>query len=473
MPISLCMIVKNEEKNLGNCLSKITKHINDIVIVDTGSTDKTKNIAKKYTSKVYDFVWCDDFSKARNFSISKASNDWVLILDADEEIIKFDIENILNFIKETPRSVGRIKINNYFEYGNEINIQYERTNRVFNKKYFHYIGTIHEQVMSKDNKPYQTQNVEIFVNHVGYLNSVVKSTNKLDRNITLLKKAVLNNPNDPYQYYQLGKSYFMSKKFSDACINLEKSIELTNDFKLDYVIDLVESYGYALMRCERYKDALYLERFKDIYRIIPSFNFVLGLVYMNNAIFDKAINHFEKCTVQKEGKLEGVTTYKPNYNIGVIYETLSNVHKALEFYKKSEEYEPSKKRINYIIENYLKPKNSPEKIRIEKLINEGDIEYAEELIKVYLDFYKDDTLLCFYGLICMIKKNYEKAENLFLEALKLNENNTDTLFNLGYLHKLKGEKLKAIECFKKLEKSTCEESLIKEINTEIQLLQQE
>ena len=81
--ISVCVIAKNEADVLGRCLESV-KGLDEIVVVDTGSTDNTKEIAKRYTDNVYDFVWCDDFSKARNFAIEQCTSDWILILDADE-----------------------------------------------------------------------------------------------------------------------------------------------------------------------------------------------------------------------------------------------------------------------------------------------------------------------------------------------------------------------------------------------------
>ena len=82
--ISLCMIVKTEELVLGRCLDSVKKLVDEIVIVDTGSTDNTKNIAKEYTDKIYDFIWNDDFSAARNYSFSKGTKDFILWLDADD-----------------------------------------------------------------------------------------------------------------------------------------------------------------------------------------------------------------------------------------------------------------------------------------------------------------------------------------------------------------------------------------------------
>ncbi|MBQ2578818.1 MAG: glycosyltransferase family 2 protein, partial [Lachnospiraceae bacterium] len=82
--ISLCMIVKNEEMVLERCLESIHDLVDEIIIVDTGSTDDTKSIAAKYTRLIYDFSWVDDFSKARNFAFSKATGDYIYSCDADE-----------------------------------------------------------------------------------------------------------------------------------------------------------------------------------------------------------------------------------------------------------------------------------------------------------------------------------------------------------------------------------------------------
>lgn len=94
MTISLCLIVKNEEKLLGEFLNHHAKLADEIIIVDTGSTDNTKQIAKKFTPDVYDIKWSDDFSIARNFSIEKAKSNWILWLDPDEKIDEKDFEKI-------------------------------------------------------------------------------------------------------------------------------------------------------------------------------------------------------------------------------------------------------------------------------------------------------------------------------------------------------------------------------------------
>ncbi|NRZ85732.1 glycosyltransferase involved in cell wall biosynthesis [Clostridium beijerinckii] len=226
------MIVKNEEENLKSCLPKVLTFINEIIIVDTGSSDNTKMVAKGFRAKVYDFEWCNDFSKARNFSISKASNDWVLVLDADEFVLNFNKDIVYEFISnpENENKVGRIQRINIMEDSNGSKNYIERVNRLFNKRYFCYDGIIHEQLVALNGKEYETENVDINVDHVGYTKDELNRTHKLKRNIDMLKEALKYNGKDPYIYYQLGKSYYMFQDYSKASIYFEKSIRISIGF---------------------------------------------------------------------------------------------------------------------------------------------------------------------------------------------------------------------------------------------------
>ena len=97
--VSMCMIVKNEQSILKRCLDSYAGIYDELIIVDTGSTDNTKEIAAQYTDKVYNFAWCDDFAEARNFAFSKASCDYILSVDADEEL-DFHNNTALRSLKE-------------------------------------------------------------------------------------------------------------------------------------------------------------------------------------------------------------------------------------------------------------------------------------------------------------------------------------------------------------------------------------
>ncbi|WP_371362940.1 hypothetical protein SRRS_39580 [Sporomusa rhizae] len=346
MKLSLCMIVKNEEELLSKCLEKIFSHVSEIVIVDTGSTDKTKEIAQQFTDRIYDFEWCNDFSQARNFSISKASNDWILVLDADEIVTEFDVNILKSLEKVEELTVGRIKRINSIEdkWGPTQNT--ERISRLFNKRWFHYEGIIHEQIVQKDSdKSYKTIPVGITVDHVGYDKEVVNKKSKLNRNITMLQQAITTNSNDPYLHYQLGKSYYMAKEYQQAHGSFQISLSLPLNFAYEYVQDLIESYGYTLINTEKYQQALQIEQYSVYYQNSPDFNFLLGLIYMNNALFSKAVESFHNCIGMKEGKMQGVNSYLANYNIAVIYEILGYSKEARAYYEQCGTYQPAKSRL--------------------------------------------------------------------------------------------------------------------------------
>jgi len=473
------MIVKNEENNLDRCLNSIAEYVEDIVIVDTGSTDDTKKIAEKYTSKVYDFKWCNDFSKARNFSISKASNDWVLILDADEVIYEFDKEKIEKFININSKVVGRIKRINPFEDGKEIKKYIERVNRVFNKNYFHYEGIIHEQVVSKDGSQYSMKSIDIEADHIGYLNEVINGTNKLERNIDLLMEAIKSNPNDPYLYYQIGKSYYRKKDYNKAYDSFSKSVELCTDFRFEYTEDLIESYGYALLKCEKYTEAMRLDEYKNYYGDSPDYNFIMGLIYMNNGKFQQAVEYFETCIGEKEGKIEGINSYQPNYNIGVIYETLGFKEEAFGFYQRCGEYLFAKKRIEKMIDkkkegienSQINLKNINEvKNDIERYIEDANLAEAKMLLKEALEVSNNDLeLYSMKSVIEIMENRLQDAEQTLKYSLEIDNRNFDILHNMGYLYEIKGQNQLAVDFYTKAlllsESETMQQELRGHINS--------
>lgn len=145
--ISLCMIVKDEEEKLPRCLTSLASLVDEIIIVDTGSVDDTKSIASRYTDKVYDFAWTNDFSAARNFAITKATCDYIYMADADEVM---DEENQIKFgqLKQAllPEvDIVQMKYSNQLEYGSVYNFDEEYRPKLFKRvREFYYIDPIHE-----------------------------------------------------------------------------------------------------------------------------------------------------------------------------------------------------------------------------------------------------------------------------------------------------------------------------------------
>lgn len=147
--ISLCMIVKNEEDTMERCLSSYAPLMDEIIVVDTGSTDKTKEIAKKFTDKIYDFEWVNDFSAARNYAFSKANCDYIFSADADEVL---EGDNILQFsilkqVLEPEIEIVQMKYGNQLENGTIYNFDCELRPKLFKRlRTFTWIEPIHETI---------------------------------------------------------------------------------------------------------------------------------------------------------------------------------------------------------------------------------------------------------------------------------------------------------------------------------------
>ena len=259
IPVSVCIIAKNEEARIERLLSSLEPYHFEIVIADTGSSDRTKEIAARYTDCIYDFPWQNDFSAARNFSLSKASNDWILMMDCDEWIKSLDLEELDYFRKHLSHAAGSVTRENLTGVPGHSSMSIDQTERFFSRKRFMYTGIIHEQLTPKFEKCFETFLLNTTIGHDGYLMSEEERISKAHRNISLLEKQLSQKPNDPYTLYQLGKGYEMINDAANACDYFEKAIRPDLDPELAYVQALIISYGEALLDTRQYTKALSLE----------------------------------------------------------------------------------------------------------------------------------------------------------------------------------------------------------------------
>ncbi len=349
MNVSVCMITKNEEKNLPATLESVKKLGLEIVIVDTGSTDRTRQIALSYTDKVYDFDWCDDFSAARNFSISKATNDWILILDSDEVITDYDIESLRILTGYSVQILATITRKNHYDNNGTDSIYTDRPERFFNRKAFHYEGTIHEQprLIKPFPIPKEGTGLEtgIVVDHVGYALDAQGLEDKKNRNVGLLLEALKKNPNDPYIYFQLGQAY---NGFDDstALEYYSKGLEFDVDPSLEYVRMMIIAYGYCLLHLERYDEALAIAGVYDEFATSADFYTLMGVIYMRTGNLIKAMGEFLNATMCPLSYVEGSNSFIPLYNMGCINELLGETDMAVTYYKKCGEYPPAINRLS-------------------------------------------------------------------------------------------------------------------------------
>lgn len=371
MEISVCIITKNEAKKLEKCLGAVKPFGFEIVVVDTGSADNTKQMAATFTESIYDFVWCDDFSAAKNYAISKAKHDTVLVLDSDEylEICTEEDKNLLvKMLQIHSGEVGRIQRVNRYISGEEERVNREWINRIFNRKLYHYEGRIHEQVvigsvfdyekeepvelkqegLRGDKLSYQTFLCNLVISHDGYSGSKEERGKKAERNILLLKREFEDNAQDTYVTYQLGKSYNMAGNYPEAVHYFELALGYDLDPKLEYVIDMVETYGYALLNSGQPEVALLLESVYEEFGDSADFQFLMGLIYMNNEQYDNAVNEFLKAVQHSDARSEGTNSYLAYYNAGVIRECLGDTKQAIKFYQKCGTYEKAVQRLNIL-----------------------------------------------------------------------------------------------------------------------------
>lgn len=344
MNISCCMIVRNEQDVLDTTLKTASKIFDELIVVDTGSTDNTIFIAKEYTQNVFKCNWEKDFSQARNYSIARAKNDWVFILDADENITLFNKDQIESVIVDEA-DIGRIKIRNEIDSGL---VSIERVSRMFNSRIFHFEGKIHEQIKPTKGFVKNLKDIEVSIDHIGYKNQIINKKNKTQRNIELLKEEISSNSSDPFLYYQLGKVYSLNNELELTQGSFEKALRLNLNYDNEYVVDLIFSYGYTLLKRNLFKEALIMEKYLTVYGNQADYCFLMGLIYMNNALFKKSLSWFGRCLELKEGYIEGINSFLPCYNIGVIYECLGFNQEAKEWYKKCKGYTLAEKRYEFL-----------------------------------------------------------------------------------------------------------------------------
>lgn len=233
--ISLCMIVKDEEYYLDGCLDSVIGVVDEIIIVDTGSSDNTVKIAEKYNAKIYYYQWVDDFSKARNESLKHAKGKWILYLDADERLVDlnaYKIKSILDSLDDEVSGLNCVIESEVTKKNGSTELQrgaYPRLFRNLTYPFVRFEGKIHEQVLnSLIEMGGHVINSDFKIKHLGYNASIETLELKSNRNYKLLKEQIDLNPEDSYSWFQLANTLLQQGKISEAEQPLMKAINLGN-----------------------------------------------------------------------------------------------------------------------------------------------------------------------------------------------------------------------------------------------------
>ncbi len=227
--LSCCMIVKNEEDNLKRLLPLLKACMDELIIVDTGSTDGTKEVIKQYTDNVYDFEWCDNFSAARNESLKHATKDYIIWMDADDSISKQDVARLKFHLQKNPNTGVFVTLIDKRPSKEFQSIQL----RVFpNVPGVKFVGKVHEQVsFSVEELGIKYSHCAIPIIHLGY-DTDDNVRKKLERNIAILEQEIAENGNDFLSNLHLAKTYLGVGKIDKAIPYSKKALELVHDIEI-------------------------------------------------------------------------------------------------------------------------------------------------------------------------------------------------------------------------------------------------
>lgn len=339
MNLSVCTIMKNEENNIQQFLESLKKFgFQDIVLVDTGSVDRTVDIAKKYVDNVYYFEWEKDFSKARNYAATLAKNDNILALDVDEIITDIDFNDVEKTIENLREKIGQLYLNNYTTNDGIRTNHYVWLSRIYNRKYSCFKGSIHEQVKPIIGNEISLINLNIKADHTGYDLSLDRLKKKAERNNEILFKEIEKNPNNPYLYFQVGQSFLLIRDHESAIKWFEKAISFDLNPNEEYAKMIITGYGECLMALNKNEEALSLLSVYDDMSDCPEYVFMMGQIYMNNNQIMNAYKEFLRCLSLDNERVQGMTSYFPLHNIAVINEMFGEKQAAIDFYKKAAAY---------------------------------------------------------------------------------------------------------------------------------------
>ena len=339
MRIEAVLIVRDEADCLEACLSAIKDVVDDIIIVDTGSIDDTRSIAKRFTKHVHTFAWCDDFAAARNAALEYCSADWVLQVDADEVLKRSPSEAraiVETFVETNPaNAIGVVSIESLTEAAGAESVATTQVARLFRPDTYLYEGAIHEQLSPKGERG-PTVDSGLRFAHSGYAGDAATRRAKARRNIPLLREAMVESPDAAYFPYQLGKAYFSIGFHSAAASAMEKAHTLhtaSSPLERSVVIDLYTTWAYSLVSLGHIDKAVRVLEDADV-SDSPDYAFARGYTFLMQGTLDRAeaeFLHARGFEVSKE-IVSGVAKNRAAYHLGLIEEGKENLDAALEWY---------------------------------------------------------------------------------------------------------------------------------------------
>ncbi|QCX34238.1 glycosyltransferase [Caloramator sp. E03] len=480
MSISLCMIVKNEEENIKRCLDSVYDIVDEIIIVDTGSTDRTVEIAKKYNAKIYNFEWNNNFSDARNFSLDMASCDWILIMDADDELERKDKDKLILLTKNENVNAYFLQTLSYVGEKPGLDIIMNLNIRLIrNKMGYKFYGAIHEQIkpndMDKNRKDaIKVENIRFY--HYGYINKTVKDKNKRKRNMEIIEKELQREPNNGFMLFNMGSEYYALEDYKKALEYYEESYKSFNP-NLGYTPKLLIRMASCYEQLGIYEKELWI--IESGLRLYPNFTdleFLKATTYFKLQKYTLAIKSLNKCIEMGEAPsylncLLGVGTFRPYFLLSTIYYLNGDYDEAYKCCIETLKIRPNFMDAFYRIADILfeQKKDSFEiKSTLESFFDgkfdgisyitlcdiffsKGKYNIALEYILKAEEFTEYEESINYYKGLCLFyQKKFYDAKKCF-KIIKSNENFKNSLYYIILCDALTGNIDAALRALKKVE----------------------
>jgi len=332
--VSLCMIVRNEEDNLPECLRSVQGIFDEIVIVDTGSQDRTKEIAQSFGARVHDFTWVDDFAAARNESLRHARGQWIMWLDADDRLNAENAEKLASLCANLDPAVGGyiMRVRSLPDPEGGI-VVVDHVKLFQNREEVRFEYRVHEQIaLSIQRAGGRLARTDIVIEHTGYPSAEARRR-KRERNQAIMRGELEERPHDPFLLFNLGYDAFETGEYAPAIEALLACISLYRP------VDTLPRKAYSLAaqsyrRLGRLPEAQALcAAALEVYPQDPELLYVAGLIASDKGDLPAAQDHFHQALTAPEGDHFrmidiGLRGYKTYHALALNYRRMGDCEQA-------------------------------------------------------------------------------------------------------------------------------------------------
>ncbi|RMF61113.1 MAG: tetratricopeptide repeat protein [Calditrichaeota bacterium] len=483
-PLSLCMIVKNEEQFLEGCLKSVEGLVSEIIIVDTGSTDATLDIASRFKTRIFTIRWENHFARARNYALEKATQPWILYLDADERLHPPFHQTVKKAIQSDQADAYYLQV--YSEVGQLLGgiPHIQAYPRLFKKlPGVQFEGRIHEQITpSLLRVNARIEYLDVQIEHLGYNLPEEVLRQKVQRNLDFLHQQVEEEPENAYAWFQLGQTTLIAGKKEEAIQYLNRTLELSEpSSQLSSAAQMIIANELFLQK--DYPGAIHI--LKQVLEATPRQRlgwFLLSECYAHLQQFDKALQALKE--VKKYGQLKFT-----DLNIDKLFESyLLEQRFALYLFSVKRYKEAIPHFYNYFTQAPHWNQNLLGKYLVAYNTTGHDSDKHQRLIKMFIDqlsrfhnpqeavqilgsFFEQKgdsrTLLTLFkaaskqfptqpvypyyaGNACLKMGDYAQANRYYFQALSLDDSIYEIHYNLAVSHIKSGRYQDAIEQFLKI-----------------------